>query len=130
MSYTLYSTSDGSVMDRRTPGVAVSGTTTYYSKVVSAEWGDGFSLHLRWTGTPTGTFTVWKTNVPNPDYATDDDWVQDTEFNGTGSLATGGVAAKFAASVLNGKNAKWRVKYVNASGTGTVFAWGTGNRTS
>jgi hypothetical protein len=107
----------------------VSGTTVYYSKPISSEWGDGFSLHLVWTGTPTGTFTVWKSNKPDPNPATDADWVQDLDFGTAGSLATGGVADEFAASALNAKNAKWRVKYENASGTGVIFGWATGNRT-
>lgn len=130
MSYTLFSTSDGSVMDKRTPGVAVTGTNTYYSKPVSSEWGDGFSLHLQWTGTPTGDFTVWRTNKPDANPLTDADWSQDLSFGTSGVLATGGVANNNSVSAQNAKNKLWRVKYVNASGTGTVFCWATGNRTA
>lgn len=108
-----------------TSGVAVSSTNTYYSSVISGTYGDGFSLHLEWTGTPTGTFTVWKSSKPNPNLATDADWDQDADFNGTGSLATGGAAGNLGASTMNAKNRWWRVKYVNASSTGTVFGWAT-----
>lgn len=127
--YSIYHTGDGSVMDRRTDGVAVSSTTTYYSSPISCSRGDGFSLTLKWTGTPTGTFTVWRSDLPQPALATDDDWVQDTDYGTAGSVTTGGTAGKHAASALNAKNRWWRVKYVNSSGTGTIFAYATTNRT-
>lgn len=129
MAFPVFTTSDGSVMDKRTDGVAVSSTNTYYSSPISARLGDGFSLQLRWTGTPTGTFTVWKANKPNPDRTNDADWDQDADFNGSGSLAAAGAAGGASFSAMNAKNDLWRVKYVNASGTGTIFAYMAGHRT-
>lgn len=126
MPYSLFTTSDGSVMDRRTDGVAVTGANTYYSKPVSGS-ADGFSLHLEWSGTPDGSFTVWKSDKPQPNPATDADWVQDMEFNSTGAVAAGGVAGKFACSALNCHNRWWRVRYVNAATAGTISCFASIN---
>jgi len=127
VSYNLYQTiNDPATLGLPSDGVAVSGTNTYYSSPVSCERSDGFGISIVWTGTPTGTFTVWKSDKKDPNLANDNDWEQDTDFNGgTGSLATGGAAGKYGNSTMNAKNHLWRVKYVNASGTGTIFTYAT-----
>lgn len=109
-------------------GVAVSSTNTYYSTPLSCSFGDGFSLTLKWTGTPTGTFTVWKTDIAQPNLANDADWEQDTDFGTAGSVAAAGSADIYASSAANAKNRWWRVKYVNASGTGTITGSATTHR--
>lgn len=103
-------------------GVAVSSTTTYYSKLISGQEGDGFALHLFWTGTPTGTLTLWYSDVENPILTSDNDWVQDSTWSPTNPA---GSAAKFR-SDANGSHARWkRVKYVNASGSGVLYGRAT-----
>lgn len=98
----------------RTAGVSVTGTNTYYGNVVGGS-GAGQSIHLRWTGTPTGTFTVWYSNKRNPDLTTDADWVSDVSETLTNPA---GAASSTFMDTTN-TNARWRrVKYVNASGAG------------
>jgi hypothetical protein len=82
----------GGNVDDSVSGVPVTGANTYYSTPISGAGGDGFSLHLEWTGTPDGQFTVWKSNKPFPNLATDADWVQDQEFNSTGNVAAHALA--------------------------------------
>jgi hypothetical protein len=108
---------DGSAQQRL--GEAVSGTNTNYGLPFRPGAEGRFSVHLGWTGTPTGTFTLWYTDLEAPGLANDADWVEDTTWapvNPTGSagsmyVTTGNVAALWV-----------RVKYVNASGSGTL--WG------
>jgi hypothetical protein len=100
-----------------TPGVAVSGTNTYYSTHWTGNQGPGYGLQLVWTGTPTGTFTLWFTEKDNPSYADDSDWVQDTTFTPTNPA---GSASKFHDDAYNTNSFKKRIKYVNASGSGTL----------
>ena len=104
-------------------GVAVSGTDTFYSDLIAGGPAglDGFSLHLVWTGTPTGTFTLWASDRPDASLTDDTDWVQFT----TGITFTNpaGSASKGLYEVGNARSLKYRVKYVNASGTGTLSAW-------
>lgn len=100
--------------------VPVSSTTTYYSDAFGgadlALWG----LHFEWTGTPTGTFTLWKSNKPKPSAADDTDWVQDTALTFSNPA---GSASKSGQEVGNAGFRFYRIKYVNASGSGTVSLW-------
>ena len=102
--------------DPATRGVAVSGTDTYYSKKCSGAV--ELSLQLEWTGDPTGAFTIQGSDKAEPDETTDTDWytiaaTQDpTDPAGSASSTSGRV---------NDFNCRWkRVKYVNASGSGTL----------
>jgi hypothetical protein len=98
----------------RNPGANVTGTTTYYGNAVGGS-GAGQSIHLRWTGTPTGTFTLWYSDKQDPVLTTDADWVQDT----SSTLANPAGAAGSTFMDTTNSNAKLRrVKYVNASGSG------------
>lgn len=103
-------------------GVAVSGTSTFYSFTWSGEDADGYGLTVFYTGTPTGTFTLWGTDKPFADETTDNDWVQDTGFSPTNPA---GAAGKFRDDGGNAKAYRKRLKYVNASGTGTIEAYVT-----
>lgn len=104
----------------RADGVAVSSTNTYYSEMWSGNNSDGFSLSVFYTGTPTGAFTLWGTDIPNPDEANDNDWIQDTNFVPTDPAGAGG---KFGDDASSCKKFHKRLKYVNASGTGTIRAY-------
>lgn len=110
-------------------GTAVAATV--YSDVFSCSHTEGgYSLHIEWTGTPTGNLQLWYTNKPNPDPASDADWDQDTTFGTAGNVALGGAAGKFG--VLNGlaKARYLRLKLASGVAPGTLFAWVTRNRTS
>lgn len=118
-SYSLFNTTD-TTKGTSKEGVDVSGTTTYYSGKISGKHADGIGLHLQWTGTPTGTFTFWVSDKPNPSEADDSDWVSD---------ATNYTAANPAGSAdkkqhnITCRHAWSRIKYVNASGSGTLFGY-------
>ena len=119
--FPIYTTRDAN--DSAAPaseGVAVSSTNTYYSDMFGATDADGFGLHLQWTGDPTGTLTMWMSDKPHPLETTDADWVQDTTWVPTNPA---GSASKFRDDASNAKAYRKRIKYVNASGTGTLFGW-------
>lgn len=119
----LYVTTDAAdSASPTTEGKAVTGTNTYYSKMWTGKDADGYSLHYRWTGTPTGTFTLWMSDLSNPSETDDTDWVQDTAWAPTNPA---GSAGKARDDVANGKSLRKRLKYVNASGSGTLYAWVT-----
>lgn len=124
-NFSIYTTADSGASGRAADGVAVSGTNTYYSAPISGKQADGAGIHLQWTGTPTGTFTLWCSDKPHPSLTDDSDWVQDTAFSPTNPA---GSASKMRDDTSNAKS-KWkRVKYVNASGTGTLYGWATTHR--
>lgn len=103
-----------------TEGVEVSSTTTYYSRMISGKDTDTFALHIEWSGTPTGTLTLWVSDKPNPDESSDTDWVQDTGWAPTNPA---GAASKFHSEFTAHSSHRKRVKYVNTSGTGTLKGW-------
>lgn len=103
-----------------TEGVAVSGTSTYYSKMWSGHESQAYAMHVVWSGTPTGTFTLWMSDISNPSETDDTDWVQDTSFVPTNPA---GAAGKFRDDVYGAAARRKRLKYVNASGTGTIKAY-------
>jgi hypothetical protein len=103
-------------------GQAVTSTNTYYSDTWTGSDSDGYSLSVFYTGTPTGTFTLWFTDKPLADPTTDNDWIQETTFAPTNPA---GAAGKFGDPAGNFKSYRKRLKYVNASGSGTVFAYVT-----
>ncbi|MCA1824405.1 MAG: hypothetical protein LC640_09130 [Frankia sp.] len=117
----LYRTAGGA---GDTEGVAVSGTTTYYGTPMDLLSILNPSLHLEWTGTPTGTFTIWASNKRQPNLANDADW-----FNpplAVPIVQPAGSASKDFVD-LTGWPFRWcRPKYVNASGTGTINAYPAG----
>lgn len=103
---------------------AMSGTDTVYSKMWSVRGDGGFSMQARWTGTPTGTFTLWRSNVPRPNEASDTDWdaVPSSEVDFTGKQPAGS-ASGWTIDVSAGATAHYRFKYVNATGTGALVMY-------
>lgn len=121
--YSLYNTR--SATDPGAPVTntfAVSGTPTVYSDMWSGESSDGFNLSVFTTGTITGTWTLWMTDMPYPGLTNDNDWIQDTTFAPTNPA---GAASKYQDATGNSKAYRKRLKYVNASGTGNIQAFAT-----
>ena len=102
------------------PTISASGANTYYSEVWSGNDSDGYSTTVFYTGTLTGAFTLWGSDKPYPDLSNDNDWIQDTNFVPTNPA---GVAGKFGDDASNCKKFHKRLKYVNASGAGTIEAY-------
>lgn len=100
-------------------GTAVSGTNTYYSKMWTGKNADGYGLTVHYTGTMTGTFTLWMSDEAFPSEADDTDWVEDTSF---APVDPAGSDGKFRDDTSGAKAWRKRLKYVNASGSGTIFA--------
>lgn len=121
-TYNLFTTDD----DQTTLGArhitaktkAVSGTSTYYSsKMLHKDNQLGFSIQF--VGTMVGTLTLWWSDLELPDVADDDDWIQDASWSPT-NPAGSDIKTKYGIGDLKGRWA--RLKYVNASGSGTVAA--------
>lgn len=107
-----------------TNGAAVTGAMTVYSDPTDVARILNPSYHLEWSGTPTGTFTVWGSNKVDPKLADDSDW-----FNPTLAVAIvqpAGTASKDFVDLAGWPFRKMRLKYVNASGTGVVNAFVAG----
>lgn len=121
-TYSIYNTREavGIFQPLKVPGVVVTGTNTYYSDAIGPR-GMGFGYHFEWTGTPTGTLTMWRSLKPNPDQTSDNDWVQVSTFSPTNPA---GSASKFGEEINFTNFNRYRFKYVNASGSGTLFCWG------
>lgn len=120
-AYKMFTTEATDGRSGRTDGVAVSGTSTYYSSPIALGVGSQLSLSLHWTSTASGTTTLWKANRPNPDVTSDADW----SSVALGSLSgPGGVAGNSSEEYGNLGAGLFRVKYVNASGSGTLYAYG------
>lgn len=113
----LYITRDTRVGDLL-EGVAVSGALSYYSLKMCPSPEGLISFILRWTGTPTGTFTLWFSNKDVPDETSDTDWVQDATWAPTNPA---GAASKAAYAIGNLSHRWVRVKYTNSASTGTIF---------
>jgi hypothetical protein len=119
----VFTTASGIAGQPPADGVAVSATSTYYSAKTNKRRCPSFSYDLYW-GTNVGTFTVQCSNKKEPNEANDNDWktmtlataiVQPTGSN-TGDYAD-----------LSDLPFRWvRLKYVNASGTGTIYAFASG----
>lgn len=103
-------------------GTAVSGTTTYYSQPIGVPDGEAVSFQVYFTGTMQGEMTLWYTNKRNPNLATDADWVEDTTFTDN-DPAGSNIKDFYTVGNLTCRAA--RLKYVNASGSGTWEVWGT-----
>lgn len=109
-------------------GEAITGTNTYYSAPMKVpDSGGNVSIQAGWTGNPTGTLTLWYTTLENPNLASDADWTEDTAFATAAADPAGSAGTTFVPGT--GVNGNWmRLKYVNASGTGTLWAFGTVGR--
>lgn len=100
-------------------GVAVTSTNTYYSKMFGGFGSESYDLQVVWTGTPTGTLTLQVSDKPNPVETTDTDWVTTTETAMTNPAGSG---SSFRVATDHSPGHK-RLKYVNASGSGVLYAY-------
>ncbi len=101
--------------------VSVSSTSTYYSTATEVRQFENVSYQLVWSGTPTGTFTVWVSNLVAPSLVNDTDWISLTLATAISQPA--GSASKYSVD-LSSLPFYWvRLKYVNASGSGTITAY-------
>lgn len=128
--HTNKQTYDGTVgADANAP--IVPGVTNPSGTIYSAPWSgrlaDGYGLMVNYTGTLTGTFTLWMSDKLKPSLADDTDWVQDTAFAPTNPA---GGAGKFRDDTSNAKSAWKRLKYVQSSGTGVITAYVSTPRTA
>lgn len=122
-SYSIFNTTPtGDSAAGPSEGVAVAAAATHYSAVWSGSGSDGQAIQLEWTGTPVGVFTLWWSSKMHPVLTSDADWIEDTDFSPTNPA---GSASKMGdnAAVMKG-NVK-RIKYVHASGSGTLKGWVT-----
>jgi hypothetical protein len=117
--YSIYNTAD-SRTGKSEEGVAVSSTNTYYSTVISGKHSTVVPAHFSWTGNPTGTLSFWVSDKPQPSLADDTDWVQ--EATAYTAVNPAGSASKAEHDITSTHRWK-RFKYVNASGSGTLYGY-------
>jgi hypothetical protein len=99
----------------------VTSTGTFYSNVISLPKQSTVAIHLEWD-LLTDTDTLWASDKPKPNEATDADWVQVT---GVSITSPAGSASKVRYDLGN-VGARWlRVKVVHGSGTGKRRGWAT-----
>ena len=122
LPYAIFQTRDTTTAaGRTTNGVAASSTNTYYSDSWRGE--NDWALQVETTGTLTGTWTLWQSNKINPSLADDTDWVDISGHADFVESNPAGSATKWAVNsdAING--GRMRLKYVNASGTGSLYAY-------
>jgi hypothetical protein len=101
-------------------GEAISGAAAFYSLPVELFDGGRFAVHAGWTGTISGTLDLQYTALANPDLATDTDWQTDSTWTPTDPAGSAGSTFVPSGNVV----ARWiRLKYTNALGSGTLWAW-------
>lgn len=118
ISYRLFNTEQELGLPGTKDGVAVSSTNTYYSRAVHPGDAGAVSFQASWTGTPTGTITVWATDKPDADLSNDNDWIQVTD-----TLTDPAGSASKTRQDITCRATAVRLKYVNASGSGVLFAY-------
>jgi hypothetical protein len=80
------------------------------------------SIHLQWTGTPTGTFSLWSSNDAAAELDTDVGWIEETGISVPAQPA--GSAGATMVHIFH-SGARWlRVKYAHTSGTGSIRGLG------
>jgi hypothetical protein len=112
---------DGDAQERI--GEAMTGANTYYSLPVRLPYESGLiAFQAGWDGTLSGAFTAWFTTQDRPDLASDTGWNEDAAFAAAASDPAGAPGGTFVpgSGVTGGW---WRVKYVNASGAGNMWAF-------
>jgi hypothetical protein len=115
-NFSLFNTIGTGAAAGMSRGVAVSGTSTYYSQMISGA--DICSFTMYWTGTPTGAFTLQGSDKDRPDETNDNDWFTITPTKAP--TAPAGSASSSNGTVVD-TNCKFkRIKYVNASGSGVL----------
>lgn len=117
--FTTFSATDANAP--ATPGVVMTGTNTNYSQMFSgSNKSTAVSVLLTWTGTPTGTFTLWGSNKANPNEANDSDWFQLAGATFTNPAGAAGQSSVGTTGFASDEFYRTRVKYVNASGAGVL----------
>lgn len=101
-------------------GTAASGTDTYRSDRFDGQ--AGFSLSVETTGTLTGTWTLWVSNKMRPDPSSDSDWSDISTHAEFVETNPAGSTTKWSVSCPSIRGRFFRLKYVNTSGTGTLYA--------
>ena len=121
-SYSVYNTRSGS--DPGAPitrGVAASSTNTYYSDLIVCGR-EGLSITIETSGTLTGTWTLWKCDRMHPELSDDTGWVDMSTHAEFVETNPAGAATKWSVNAPSLRGRFYRLKYVNASGTGTLTA--------
>ncbi len=132
-------TGDDAIIQVKTPGTALSdlvttddefvsenlagGTGVTYSDAWKAE--DDFGLTVVTSGTLTGTWTLWATDKLKPDLTSDTDWVDTSTHAEFVESNPAGAATKWRVNSTLLRAGLCRLKYVNTSGEGTLFAYVT-----
>jgi hypothetical protein len=127
-SYLMFATHtiSSAGLDWKTDGKAASSTNTYYSKKFAISDTNAIGFRLKTSGTLTGTFTLQYSDKDNPDETSDTDWDEDTSWaSGASNPAGSTTSRKYAVTDIRGK--WWRIKYVNASGTGNLYGYAAGS---
>lgn len=125
ITYSLYTTTYNTT-DSAKPaknGVAASGTSTYYSDVWVGNTDFGLSVFATSASSLTGTWTLWATDNPKASLTDDTDWVDMSSHSDVVEANPAGASAKWRVNGVNLRAYKFRLKYVNASGTGTLYAY-------
>jgi hypothetical protein len=101
-------------------GLPMTGTATQTAGPTDVRNYTQVAIHLIWTGTPNGTFSVQGSNNHNQQDPSSDDWV-------SLPLSPAPTAAGSASSAMvnvSGLGFPWlRVSYTNTSGTGTFSCY-------
>lgn len=114
-------------------GQAVSSTTTFASTVMGAH---GMMLNASYqcgvaTGTPTGTFNVYVSNDPragDPNTTGVAFWTLAQSVGFTAGVTTVGSQTSTTIVIQNGTRYSY-CAWINATGSGTVYAFGCGTST-
>lgn len=94
-----------------------SSNATVYSDPISNKYGGGLGIELVFTGTPTSTITLQKSNEFAPDSNTT--WIDDGDISITGPS---GSAVSVEEEIGNARFLWYRLKIETSSGSGTVTA--------
>ncbi len=102
--------------------VAVVAAQDYISDIIEVNTGSSLlSLHLQWSGTPTGAFTLFQSNLPQPGLNKTKGWVPvpTSEVDFTGKDPVGSASASFVnISAVSG--CRYLLVYTHATGTGVL----------
>lgn len=112
--------------DRRP--LTISGAGTFYSAIFGGNDAPNWSTHLLWTGTLNGTLTLWASNKPTPNEATDADWV--SVALPAGMSGPNGAAGSSFCDAGNSGGRAYRMKFVYSAGAGDLTGWSHGKQAS
>lgn len=90
----------------------MSSTNTIYSQILEVSRMDNIGLELAWSGTPTGTFTLYGSNSGINFYSL--------------SIGVGNPAGSASGELINLTQYPWKylyLAYTNSSGTGALTGW-------